>query len=86
VVQKLGPVTGAIEYLSGEVVSAAADKGSYQGQTQYLVTSAYIPNTIEPEEEEVKPNEWRMPQLSRFIAERSRKPTNSDASSCDKSE
>ena len=51
-------VAGAIEYLSGEVVSAAADKGSSQGETQYVVTSAYIPDQVELEEEEVKPNEW----------------------------
>jgi hypothetical protein len=66
-------VAVAIEYLTGEVVTGAADKGSYKGQTQYVVTSARISDTVEPEEEEVKPNEWLMPQLSRFIAERSRK-------------
>ena len=72
--------------LTGEIVSAAADKGSYQGETQYAVTSTYIPDQVEPEEEEVKPNEWLMPQLSRFIAKRSRKPTNSDTKTTDQSE
>ena len=64
-------VAVAIENLSGEVVSAAADKGSYQGKLQYVINTAYIPDQVE--REEVKPNEWLMPQLSRFIAERSRK-------------
>jgi hypothetical protein len=78
-------VAVAIETLSGESVSATADKGTYKGEIQYVVKTAYIPDQIEPEEEGVKPLEWLMPQLSRFIAERSRKPTNSDARSCDKS-
>jgi hypothetical protein len=68
-------VAVAIENLSGEVVSAAADKGTYKGTILYVVNTAYIPDTVEPDEEEVKPLEWLMPQLSRFIAERSRKPT-----------
>ena len=78
-------VAVAIEQMCGEIVSAAADKGTYKGKIQYVVNTAYIPDTVEPEEEEVKPLEWLMPQLSRFIAEGSRKPTNSDARSCDKS-
>jgi hypothetical protein len=54
-------VAGAIEFLSGEVVSAAADKGTYRGKSQYVVNTAYIPDTVEPEEEEVKPIEWFLP-------------------------
>jgi hypothetical protein len=79
-------VAVAIENLSGETVSAAAYKGTYKGEIQYVVNTAYIPDQVEPEEEEVKPVEWLMPQLSRFIAERSKKCTNIDVGTCKKSE
>jgi hypothetical protein len=54
-------VAVAIENLTGEIVSAAADKGTYKGEIQYVVKTAYIPDQIEPEEEEVKPLEWFLP-------------------------
>jgi hypothetical protein len=54
-------VAAAIEYLSGEVVLVAADKGTYQGEIQYVVTSAAVSTSVEPEEEEVKPAEWFLP-------------------------
>jgi hypothetical protein len=66
-------VAVVIESLSGEIVSATADKGSYKVKLQYVVNTVCIPDQVEPEEEEVKPLEWLMPQLLRFIAERSRK-------------
>jgi hypothetical protein len=63
-------VAVAIEYLSGEVVTAAADKSSYEGQTQYVVTSAPNSDTVEPEEGEVKPIEWFLPPHPDVLARR----------------
>jgi hypothetical protein len=71
---------------SGSLSNSAQPGFSLSSFETYQYAWHCFETSVEAEEEEVKPNEWLMPQLSRFIAERARKPINSDTKNTDKSE